>query len=163
MALGSGTFSAAGGAVNDLFSGFGHGKRAEGLDMESGNYDQAAILSDLNARYTRESTAIKEAQQQRSLGLVLGQQRADVAASGFADSGSAIDIMRDSASQGALTKAVIGQQGLITEAGFKEQAAAYRIMADASRMAADAERTAETGAYISAGIKGASAIGSLFI
>ena len=47
--------------------------------------------------------------------------------------------MRDSASQGALTSAVMGQQGLITEAGYKEQADSYALMSGAARMAAAGE------------------------
>jgi hypothetical protein len=42
---------------------------------------------------------------------------AQVAGDGFAASGSALDILRSSAAQGAIAKAVTGYQGLITEAG----------------------------------------------
>ncbi len=44
-----------------------------------------------------------------------------MAGAGLGESGSALDILRDSASQGALTKATLGQQGLINEAGYQEQ------------------------------------------
>jgi hypothetical protein len=45
--------------------------------------------------------------------------------------GSALDILRESASQGALTRAVTGEQGLSQEEGFHQQAASYRNMAAA--------------------------------
>jgi hypothetical protein len=48
--------------------------------------------------------------------MTLGGQEADVAGAGFSEGGSALDLLRSSASQGALTHAVLGQQGLITEA-----------------------------------------------
>jgi hypothetical protein len=36
-------------------------------------------------------------------------------------------------SRGALAKAVLGQQGLIPEAGYEEQAQSYQTMASAAR------------------------------
>jgi hypothetical protein len=42
---------------------------------------------------------------------------AQVAGDGFAASGGALDILRSSAAQGTIAKAVTGYQGLITEAG----------------------------------------------
>jgi hypothetical protein len=56
---------------------------------------------------------------------------------------------------------VLGEQGLITEAGYKEQAASYRTMADAAGMAAQADDSAGKAAWISAGIKGLAAVASI--
>jgi hypothetical protein len=53
--------------------------------------------------------------------------------------------MRDSASQGALVKAVGAEQGLITEEGYKVQAESYKNMGEAARIAADAEDDAADG------------------
>jgi len=160
MAMSSATgsiFDTAGAAVNDLFGGIGDMQqgalKAKGLNLqaaglrikaqgdlaEASEYDLAGELATKNARFTEESTAIKEAQLQRSITQTIGGQQADVAGAGFAQSGSALDIMRDSASQGALTSAVMGQQGLITEAGYKEQADSYALMSGAARMAAAGE------------------------
>jgi hypothetical protein len=90
------------------------------------------------------STAIKESQADRNLYQALGTTRADFAVglfarpmncriwrcsgAGFAESGSALDLLRESASQGAMTKAVLGEQGLITEAGYQEQAQSYTVL-----------------------------------
>jgi hypothetical protein len=115
-----------------------------------------------NEKFTETSTAIKEAQQQREMLGTLGGVHADVAGAGFAESGSALDIMRDSAAQGALTHAVLGQQGLIQEAGYKEQAQSYTNMEQAATQAGNAENQAATFADITGVIKGAAAVASIF-
>ena len=93
---------------------------------------------------------------------MIGGQEADVAGAGFEASGSAIDLMRDSASQGALTKAVGEQQGLIQEAGYTEQAKSYQTMSQAANMAANAEDKAAEGSTISGIFKGVAAVASIF-
>jgi hypothetical protein len=80
-------------------------------------------------------------------------------------SGSALDLLRSGAQQGALTKQVLGQQGLITEAGYTEQATAYTNMEAAAKFAAATEEsmanTAEKDSWITGGIKAAAAMFSL--
>jgi hypothetical protein len=154
MPLALGAFQQFGGAVADLFAADGLRAKARGGRMEAGAYDRAAELALQNEQFTKTSTEIKEAQTQRGIYMTLGQQSADVASSGFEASGSSLDLLRDSAAQGALHKAVIGQQGLIDEAGFRQQADSYRMMAGAARMAADANDDAAYGADIGAVIKG---------
>ena len=185
MALSSTTFSDAGGAVSDLFAGMGAttqvGLKAQGLDIqaegdlaEGQNYDLAATLAGQNAQYTEASTAIKEAQLDRTTSMAIGGQQADVAGAGFSSSGSALDLLRDSASQGALTKAVTGQQGLIQEAGYQEQQQSYETMSAAAKSTAAgleniaseteaAGKTSEIGDFISAGLKGAAAVASVVL
>lgn len=163
MAFGSSTFMDLGGAVSDLFAAEGHKSKAAGDRVEAENYDLASGLALQNEKFTETSTEIKQAQLDRNIYQTMGATRADVAGSGFAESGSALDLLRDSASQGALTKAVAGQQGLITEAGYKEQSQSYTNMASAARMAADAEDKAAVGSDITAGIKTAATIATLFI
>jgi len=161
MAFGAGTFDAAGGAVKDLFAGDAYGMRAKGNLLQAQQYDLAQKFSLQNKQFAETSTAIKEQQTQRSIENVIGQQQADVAAGGFASSGSALDLLRDSMSQGALTKAVVGQQGLIEEAGYQEQADSYAIMAQSARLAAEADKHAQFGSYVSAGFKAVSAVASI--
>jgi hypothetical protein len=162
MAFGTGTINSLGGAVQDIFASSAHEAKAKGLRIEAGNYDRSSAYAEQNARFTEVSTGIKEAQLDRDIFKTIGGQAADVAGAGFAASGSALDIMRDSASQGALMKAVGEQQGLVTEEGYKVQAQNYTAMGEAARMAADAEDNAATGALWSAGFKGASAVASIF-
>lgn len=183
MALGASTFSNLGGAVSDLFAGFGAttnaNLQAQGLrikaqgDLAEGQeYDLASSLAAQNEKFTETSTAIQQAQQERNTTLQIGGQRADVAGAGFAESGSALDILRDSASQGALSKAVLGQQGLITEAGYTEQQQSYNLMASTARTAAASEdrlaneteqagKTAQIGDFISGALKGVAAVASI--
>ena len=162
MALGPGTFNSLGAAAQDLFSADTHRTKAAGLRIEAGNYDRAAGFSDQNARFTEISTGIKTMQLDREAYKALGGIQADVAGAGFAASGSALDIMRDSASQAALTRGVATEQGLITEEGFKVEAENYRNMGEAARMAAGAEDRAADRAPLLAAIHGAAAVASFF-
>lgn len=197
MAVSQTTFSDAGGSVSDLFAGIGDlaqgALKAKGLNIqasgirlkaqgdlaEASEYDLSSSLATASEKFTEQSQAIKQMQQDRSNETQIGGQKADIAGSGGAASGSALDILRDSASQGALTKAVLGQQGLITEAGFTEQANSFNLMASTARTTAageesiadqtdqlatqteDAAKTAATGSFISSAIKGVAAVASI--
>jgi post-segregation antitoxin (ccd killing protein) len=162
MAFGKDTFGDLGGAVSDLFAAQGYKYKAQGDEFEKQNYLLAADLADKNARFAETSTAIKTAQQNRQIYQNIGGQKADIAGAGFAESGSAIDLLRDSAAQGALMQAVTQQQGLIQEEGYKEQAQSYRNMAAAAQVAIDAEHEAQQGAWWTAGVKVLAAAASLY-
>lgn len=162
MALGPSTFTGIAGAVQDLFTADALRTKAKGSRIEAQTYDLAGNLARQNKQFSETSTAIKEMQTQRSINLTLGQQAADVATSGFEASGSALDLLRDSASQGALTKAVVQQQGLIEQEGYEEQAKSYELMSQAAKMAADQDEKSAYGLQWTAAIKGAASIASLF-
>ena len=151
MALGGATFTDLGGAVSDFYGAQADKSRASGDLLEAQNYGLAAGFADQNAIFTQWSTAIKGAQQDREVYMNLSQQGADVGGSGLSQSGSALDVLRDSASQGALQRAVLGEQGQ-----------SYTNMQLAATQAASAENKAATGAYISGGIKAAAGIATLF-
>ena len=163
MAFGASTFTDFGGAVSDLFASGAHKAKAQGDLIEAKNYDLASALALQNEKFTETSTAIKQAQIERENVKMLGGQEADIASAGFAASGSALDLLRESASQGALTHAVAGQQGLITEAGYTEQAQSYTNMSQAAHLAADAENKAAETSTITGIIKGVAGVASLFI
>lgn len=170
MAFGSSTVSAFGGAVSDILGGQSQARglrlKAQGNEVEAENYDSASTLALQNAEFTRESTAVRLMQQQREAELGIGATRSDIAGAGFANSGSALDIMRSGVQQAALTQQILGRQGLITEAGYNEQAQSYTKLAGYARYAANEENSmaddAERNSLITAGIKGATAIASLF-
>lgn len=162
MAFGASTFSNIGGAVGDLFAADAHRSKAEGFRIESQNYDLASSLALQNEDFTRQSTDVKLTQLDRSIFRTIGGQQADVAGAGFSAGGSGLDLLRDSASQGALTKAVAGQQGLITEEGYKVQSQSFTNMSKAALVAADAEENAAKGSGITAALKGVAAIATLF-
>jgi hypothetical protein len=152
MAISSTKVGAASNAVSDIFSGIGSLYKAKGSRIEAEQYDKAAALARLNEKVTASSTEIKEAQQQRDSYKQIGGQQAEIGASGFAATGSALDILRESASQASLTKSVISQQGLIEEAGYEEQAQSYDLMAKASREAAKADTIGAIGKFIGSAI-----------
>jgi hypothetical protein len=162
MAIGASTFTDLGAGISDLFAASADKSKAQGDLSEAANYDLAAKYADDEAAYTRESTAIQSMQAERASYQSRSQTSADIAGGGFAASGSGLDILAQSASQGALQQAVIQRQGLITEAGYEEQAQSYLNMESAADMAASAEKKAATGAEIGAGFQFAAAIGSLF-
>jgi hypothetical protein len=161
MAFSGATGGAAGAAASDLFAGLGEQTKAKGDYAEAANYNLAADYANQEAAYVKQSTAIQQYQQQRELTKSLGGTTAEVAGAGFATTGSAIDLLRDSASQGALAKAVLGEQGLITEQGYKEQASSFESLANAAVMAGGEANKAATGDFIGAGIQGATAVATL--
>jgi hypothetical protein len=135
-----------GSAISDLFAASGDRSKAAGDIFEAQNYDRAAQFADQEAFFTKESTAIQSMQSERQMYSSMSQTKADIAGGGFAASGSGLDILAQSASQGALQLAVIQRQGLITEQGYEEQAQSYRNMESAADMAASAEKKAAGGA-----------------
>jgi hypothetical protein len=159
MAISQTGFADASASVTSLFQGIGaissadlksqglrldaQGDRikAQGDIAEGSNYDLASTLATQNEQFTAASTAIKSAQSDRSTYQAIGGQQADVAGAGFAASGSALDLLHDSAAQGALSKAVVNQQGLITEAGYTEQAQSYDTLSAAAKNAAAEENS----------------------
>jgi hypothetical protein len=121
-----GAFSSLSGAVVDLFG-------AKGATASAGSYDEAAAIARQNAAIARQATAIKEEQESRQIFKTIGAQRAQVGGAGFAESGSALDLLSDSASQGALTKALTAEQGAISENSYAEQAGLYSGLARSTR------------------------------
>ncbi len=123
------TATAGGGAVTALFG-------AAGSRAAAGSYDEAERIARENAALARQATRIKEMQLSRNIFQTLGEQKAQVSSAGFEESGSALDILRSSASQGALTKAINEEQGTITANAYEEQAAQFAGMAKSARSSA---------------------------
>jgi len=127
-----------GGAVSDLFS-------AQGSKLAGQQYGIAAAASEQAARSTELSTGIQLVQADRNVLRALGGEQADTAGAGFSFSGSAGDLLRASASNGALTKQLISEQGNLTAAGYRAQAQSYATQ----KAGAGTERT---GNLIGAGL-----------
>lgn len=128
-----------GSAASDLFGAAGDFAAAKG-------YDKAAGYSKDNARLSKIATGIEEIQATRQIYQVMGAQSAATAAAGFSFSGTAIDLMKSSASQGSLDKALIANQGLIEENTYLSQAAQYEAQAKAGKIKG-------IGGIVSAGLK----------
>lgn len=161
MAIGGSTFTDIGGGISDLFAVGADRSKAKGDLIEAQNYDLAAKYADQEAAYTKESTAIQGMQAERQSYQSMSQTKADIGGAGFAASGSGLDILAQSASQGAMQQAVIARQGLITEQGYQEQAQSYLNMESAAEMAAGEEKKAAVGAEWGAAFKFVGAIGTL--
>jgi hypothetical protein len=155
--------------------------QGQGAAIEGEAYGEAATLAQLNAQYSTASTNIQVAQSNRSNYMNIGTDMAAAGASGSSGGGSAGDILRNTAQQGALNTAVIQQQGLITTAGYNEQAESYELMqqaagvtqqADVASAQGETEAASEyateanlfqesaTGDFIGAAINGLASIGS---
>jgi hypothetical protein len=163
MPFGNATFTDAAGAVSDLFAAQADRYKAQGAAFEKQNYDLAATLAQQNAGYTEWTTNVKAQMADRTTQQALGSVTAGEANSGLATSGTAMDLLHESAANGALAKENAITQGNITEAGYEEQAQSYRNMSQAAQVAINADNTAATGADISGVLKGAASIASLFL
>lgn len=150
-------FDAAGGAVQALLGANAAGeagKLAEkGYQAQASGYREAARISGISGGIAGQASAIQAVQADRDLYKVLGAQRADIGAAGLAASGSALDVIRDSAAQGGLTKQLIGRQSAITSLGYQQEQSSYQAQAaaaDASAASAAAQgKAAKKGGLLS--------------
>lgn len=161
MASSNSTFTDFGSASSDLFAGFAMSDKIKGDELEAQSYDEAAQLALQNEQATKTSTAIQAGQSERELYMSLGKTKAEVAGAGLNLSGSALDILRSSASQGALQTAVINQQGLQTEAGYAEQAQSYENMANAANAAVKGDELGQVGDFVAGGISAVAGIATI--
>lgn len=159
--FGNSTFANAGGAVSDLFAYKASGIKATGDLAEAGGYARAAALARENIPLEEAATKIQQTQVAREALKTIGGQEADISGAGFAASGTALDLLRSSASQGALASQLIGEQGAIQVNAYEQQAEAYDTMSEAATFAANAEKQAGKGDLIGGAIKGAGAIASV--
>lgn len=119
--------------------------RASSLKDQERLYKEEASMYGEAANVEKSATNIQEFQVQRQATKAIGGEKAAVAASGFADSGSSLNIMRESAQQANIAKTVVEQQGVIKEQSDLEQQ-------DAATAAARAASKAAVGADIAGGI-----------
>lgn len=115
---GNGNFNVAG-AANDLFNA--GGSIASGFTGAAASRAAATAYTNA-AQFTKEQTAMKTEQATREIYQVQSQAKAAAGGNGFMLSGSAGDIVRSNAQQGALTQAVIAQQGAAQESSYLQQA-----------------------------------------
>ena len=168
--IGAGLFSGIGNAINDIFSSqatkTADETKAAGLLVEQQDLTLAAQFAGEEDQYTKEATAVSLSNNVRNSELGIGQNKAAIADNGFALSGSAEDIIRQSHEQAGLTQASTQMQGAITEQGYEEQqqvdtneaAEAGAAAAAASKAGHDAGVAGVFGAVL----QGAGALVSLF-
>jgi hypothetical protein len=126
-----GAIQTIGGAIGSLFE-------TQGNAAEAQSYTQAAVLEGQNAQLTEAATRIQETQTARTVAQSLGTTQADVAGAGFTESGSALDIIRSSAQQGALATALVNVQGAINENAYAAEEGKYYAQAKAANEAGTA-------------------------
>lgn len=128
MPVSADTFGSLGGAVDSLFGAAGQFQAASG-------FKKAAGYSKLQGQIAQQATRIQQLQAQREIYRTIGGQRADFGGAGLTLSGGALDVMRDSASQGALTRQLIAAQGAIEALGYEAETEAYLSQAAAAKTA----------------------------
>lgn len=116
-------FGYIGRGIGSLFEADGYRKSASGLR-------EAAVMSDEAAKLSTFNTKVRATMAGREAYRVIGGQQADVAGAGFAASGTALDLLRSSQTEAALTDALVQFQGAIDTNQFSAQAASYRNQAD---------------------------------
>ena len=109
------------------------------------------------AQFSQQSTAIQIAQKNREATMAMGKTASEVAGAGFAASGSALDIMRSNAQQGALATAVTSENGKIQTQGYQEQQQSFETMATIAGNAAKQANLASIGSFAAAGLSFAAA------
>lgn len=169
-----------GAAVGDLYSAQGAKAEQDALFKAAGFAGEAAGLAGQAAGIAGQNIGLEEAsaalqvfQQQRALTSTIGAQRAQVGASGFAESGSAIDLLASSREQGAIQRGVLVAQGAIQENAFREQQLGYETQQQSylgqqgidyaqAKVAGIAAKN-DQGAAFGNILKGALTIGALFL
>lgn len=156
--LGSIDFGGIGGAVSSVFGGIGTLQGAKAYTVASDYAKKASQYATENAGIAEASGRVQQLQANRQLLQVIGGQQADVASAGFAKSGSALDLLASSQSQGALTKALLGEQTAINVRGYQEEAQGK--LAESAQYAAQASaaKTSGIGGIIGGVLKGVGAI-----
>lgn len=129
---------------------------AAGADAEAAAYGTAADISDESQRTEAIAERVRQVQMTRNIDQTVGGISASVAANGFVQSGSAIDIMQSSLQQGYLSQQISGLQSQQTQRGYMEQAAAANgemaaagVRGDAARLLAESQASASTSAKAS--------------
>lgn len=131
---------AMGSATGSLFSDIGGAIQAfgaaQGAKSAAGLYDYAGDRAKEEAQATLYAGQIKDTLAERQAAGVIGAQQAAVAGSGFAESGSALDLLRESRINAAIQQGAINWQTNQQYNGFIAQESMDRMQASAARTAA---------------------------
>lgn len=98
-----------------------------GQEQETAAYSTAAGIATEAGRIEGMSGDIQRAQAQREVQQQIGTQTATVASNGFANSGSALDLLASSTRQGLINDQLIRTQTALAQAGYEEQAQAANV------------------------------------
>jgi hypothetical protein len=158
-----GLAGAAGSLLGGSSSSAGYAATAAGDRAEAQGLEEAAQSEELNKTLAGASGQIQDAMAARTIYKSTSGIEAAAAGAGFNGGGSAGDILRESAQQGALTRQMLGVQTEVNENTYQMQANTYTAEAQQAEDNADAAdaaaSAAETGGVLGAigGVLGAAA------
>lgn len=132
------TLALQGQAVTNLSNAAAQNVIQQGDTAEATAYQTAAGISGSNASLALQSSQLEAYQESIQALQTIGGQQADVAASGFANAGSSLSLLKSSVRQAALTQGMTQLQGNITAGGFYAQQAASNAEVLAAQTASNA-------------------------
>ena len=124
-----------GAATSDIFGAAGSAMQAYGSFQAQGAYNESAATDIEQAGLALQKSKIQEAQIGRELAMQQGQATSTITSNGFELGGSGLDILRMNAQQGALLQATTGEQGLIQQQQYLQQASAAKSAANQAGIA----------------------------
>jgi len=149
--FGAGTVNDIAGAASSILTG----KATAASDTAQASADfQEAQLYQQEGEFAGISGKLQQAQQERTYMMAAGASQNEIAAGGFANSGSALDIMRSNAQQGGVANATIQENTQVTQYIDTQEAWAATQAGDAAQSAAS---QASSNGMIIGGIKLAAA------
>lgn len=136
--------------VGELFSSSANSaalhSEAQGFNIESNFYQEAASLEAENAQLAGAAGDVKIAQQNRQNYEVRSATEAAQAGAGFKMSGSGLDILRENVEQGQLATGLLGIQKSIDVNTYNIQAESYEAAAQQAQAQAGAAYSSASGA-----------------
>jgi len=145
------------GAVGSLFSAVGSFEAADMSKASAAMYSQAAAEEGQDISLQELTDNVKNTQALRQTTMALGTVQSDIAGTGSANSGSALDILRDSAMQGQLQRSTVGLQNQVNINDMTEKVNEYQTEASNAEKTASSQTLAGFGGLFSGAIKGAGA------
>lgn len=141
-----------GNAAGSLFGALAQGDVAKGYKSQQAGYNRAAEISLINKEIAGQAAEIEMGQAERDIYRNLGAQVATTGASGIALEGSALDVLRDSAREGSITKQLLGRKSAIEQLAYDQEAQSYAMQAQAAGQSAKSAKKSKTAGLISTGI-----------
>ena len=111
---------------------------AAGDTTEGGLYGTAEGIANSNATLAQAAGQVEQAQQGLQIRQTIGSQRAAVAAGGFQEAGSAVDLLRSSTQQGLLAQQITGMNSQLQASSYLQQGTALAAQGTAAAAAGTA-------------------------
>jgi hypothetical protein len=111
---------------------------AAGDTTEGNLYGTAEGIANSNATLAQAAGQVEQAQQGLQIRQTIGSQRAAVAAGGFQEAGSAVDLLRSSTQQGLLAQQITGVNSQLQASSYLQQGTALAAQGTAAAAAGTA-------------------------